>query len=294
MPRSTPEKKRQTAPPMWLMLLLMVAVAAVLVAMFLRQGTPAAVQAAESSETVAEAPTPTQEPTPTPTPTPTPEPTPEPTPTPTPEPDWSLPVPEGEPVDQDEWFSDAVFIGDSRTDGLHLFSGITDQADFLYSTGITVFGVLNESKVIRQGDKKVSILEALGQKEYGKVYVSLGVNELGGTSAEEFSEAYAQLIDKIRELQPNARLYIQSIIPVNTAKCKANDQRPYVTNENIARFNAVLAQLAQDKKVPLVNVSEALIDEDGEVFSDLSADGVHFKKEGYKIWLDYLANHTGA
>ena len=64
-------------------------------------------------------------PTPAPTPTPTPAPTPEPTPTPLP---WDLyefgvPLEESEPVEDDAFFDTAVYLGDSRTEGLQLFSG---------------------------------------------------------------------------------------------------------------------------------------------------------------------------
>lgn len=282
-PRS--QNRGKSTPSLRLMGVLTICVAAVLLALFLRLDPSD--QAAAVSPQVAATPEalPTTEPTPEPPPTSDP--------TPTPGPDYTHPVPLGEAVDPDEWFADAVFIGDSRTDGLHLFSGITDKADFLYSTGITVFEVISDRKVIRQGDKKVSILEALGQKEYGKVYVSLGINELGGTTGEEFTQAYSQLIDAIREIQPNARLYIQSIIPVNTAKCKANNQRSYVTNENIYTLNSALAQLVIQKQVAFLDLAEVMADEYGEVPAELSADGVHFKKEGYQLWLDYLACHTG-
>ena len=80
---------------------------------------------------------------------------------------------------------------------------------------------------------------------------------------------------------------------MNTEKCKANDQLYYVTNENIAAYNETLSAMAEEKKVRLVNVAEALIDENGEAVKDLSADGVHFKKDGYILWLDYLTTHTG-
>lgn len=235
----------------------------------------------------AAAPTPTAESTPAPTPVPTP------TPEPTPEPDWSQPVPEGKAVDPEEWFADAVFIGDSRTDGLKLYSGITSQAAFLDYTGITVYDVLNGKTVIRSGDKKISILDALAQHTYGKVYISLGVNELGYYDAEGFAETYAQIIDAIRDCQPEALVYVQSIIPVNTAKCKANQAPYYVTNEGIASYNEALAAMCAEKEVRLIAVDQALVDEEGQVPSHLSADGVHFKKEGYTIWLDYLSTHTG-
>ena len=94
---------------------------------------------------------PTSSPAPADTPSPTPEPTPTPTPAPTPSPTpvpvtgstaaavgASLPitVPESAPVD-DSYFADAVFVGDSRTEGLRMYSGLTG-AKFFSEVGLTV------------------------------------------------------------------------------------------------------------------------------------------------------------
>lgn len=277
----------RSSPPRWLMVTLMGFLCVLLVLVLTRPDM--AGQPAEAAST----PVPEAAPSPVPTPSPTPQPTLEPTPEPTPEPDWSQPVPEGEAVDQEEWFSDAVFIGDSRTDGLKLYSGITSDAAFLGSTGLTVYDVLNDKKVIRSGKEKLSVLEALALGSYGKVYISLGVNELGYYDPEGFSEAYGQVIDAVREGQPEALIYIQSILPVNPAKCKANDVPYYVTNEGVASYNEVLPDLCGEKKVRLVDIPGALQDEAGESPADLSADGVHFKKAGYGLWLEYLTTHTG-
>lgn len=274
-------------PSQWLFVSLTFCLAAIFAALLGQPDTASlSIQAAESAPAVTA--------TATPAPTPTPTPTPEPTPTPTPEPDWSQPVPEGDAVDPAEWFADAVFIGDSRTDGFRLFSGVTSDADFLVHTGLTVYDVMDDKPVIRRGDKKVPLLEALAEKQYGKVYISLGVNELGYRAPENFAETYGELIDAIQECQPDATIYIQSIIPVNTEKCKANNQLYYVTNENIAAYSEALAAMAEEKQVRLVNVAEALVDETGEPPKDISADGVHFKKDGYVLWLDYLTTHTGS
>ncbi len=276
-----------SSPPKWLMAVLMLCLGLVLAALLLRTdlGASTPAQAAEA--------TPSLSPTAAPSPTPAPTPTPEPTPAPTPEPDWSLPVPEGEAVDQEEWFADAVFIGDSRIDGFKLYSGVTSEATFLDYTGLTVFDVAEGKKVIRQGSEKITILDALSQKTYGKIYIALGVNELGYYDPEGFAAVYGQVIDAIRESQPDARLYIHSIIPVNTKKCKANDIPYYVTNENIIAYNQVLPDLCQEKKLRLIGIPEALLDEAGEMSPEVSADGVHFKKPGYGLWLDYLTTHTG-
>lgn len=275
-----PAQGERRRPPAWLMAALAVCLGLVLLAFISRQtSSPRAAEATPPVET----PVHTSEPTPSPTPEPTP----------TPEPDWSQPVPESEEVEQADWFSDAVFIGDSRTDGLHIFSGITSEADFLDHTGVTVYEILEGKKVIRREGEKFPILELLAQEQYGKVYVMLGVNELGYNAPQDFAEHYGKLIDAIRESQEDARIYVQSIIPVNTADCKSYDQPYYVTNERIAAYNETLAAMAQEKKAYFLNISEVMEGEDGELESDLSADGVHFKKSGYLLWLDYLTSHTG-
>lgn len=281
MSKFLPPARGASHPPLWLMAILAACVALILMSLMSHQaGAP---QAAQVSSQPVETPVHTSAPTPTP----------EPTPSPTPEPDWSQPVPESEAVEQETWFADAAFIGDSRTDGLHIFSGITAEADFLEHTGITVYEILDGKKVIRQENEKLPILEVLAQKQYGKVYVMLGVNELGYNAPQDFAEHYGKLIDAVRACQDDATIYVQSIIPVNTADCKSYDQPYYVTNERIAAYNEALAAIAQEKKVYFLNISEVMEGEDGELEADLSADGVHFKKSGYRLWLDYLTTHTG-
>ena len=205
--------------------------------------------------------------------------------------DFSQPVPEREPV-ENSYFDDAAFVGDSRTDGFMLYSGI-GTGENLAANGVSIFR-LAERKSLTIDGEKYTPLEALALKQYGKIYIALGVNELGYYDPEDFAVVYGQVIDAIRACQPDARLYIQSIIPVNTGKCKANDIPYYVTNENITAYNAVLPSLCQEKKLRLVGIPDALLDDAGEMTSDLSADGVHMKKSGYGLWLDYLTTHTGA
>lgn len=280
----------RTPPPRWLMATLMACLTLILMSFLVRPGLYSQLAQAFVVPAAADL---TPEPAPAPTPTPVPTPTPEPTPEPTPPPDYTQPVPLGETADPESWFTDAVFIGDSRTEGFRMFSGV-QGASFLTSTGITVFEVMEGKKVIRAGDEKVSILTALSWESYGKVYISLGINELGYYDPEGFAETYGSFIDAIREAQPEAVIYVQSIIPVNTALCKSHQQAYYVTNENITLYNEALRTLCADKEVWFLDVSETYVDpETGEPPADLCADGVHFKKEGYALWLSYLTEHTG-
>lgn len=238
-------------------------------------------------------------PTPTPSATPTPTPTPTPVPTPTPDPgaarlvagadyDFAQPVPESEPV-EDAYFADAAFIGDSRTDGFRMFSGLT-QGDFIVKTGLSVFHVANDTLTF--AGEKMTALEALGLAEREKVYLCMGINELGMYNDNGYYSHYADFIDAVRAQQPQATIYVQLLIPVNAQKCEERKMPSYITNEQIAVYNGLLYQLAQEKRVFLVDPAQDLVDETGEPPYDTVADGVHFKQEPYQKWFEYLKRHT--
>lgn len=202
--------------------------------------------------------------------------------------DYSVPVPQGEAVDND-WFSDAAFLGDSLTDGLLLYSDIRGAANLSYK-GLTVQSVRTD-KVIRLDGQKYTPLEALGQKTYGKVYILLGINELGWYNDQRFYDCYAQLIDLVRAAQPGTRIYLQTLLPVTAEKSESHE---WLKNEKIAVYNDLIAQLAAEKEVYLVDAHAALADENGVLPAEESTDGVHLTKSGYQRWADYLRTHTAA
>lgn len=200
--------------------------------------------------------------------------------------------PPGPPVDPDVWLADAVFIGDSRTDGLRLYGGISDVAAFLCQTGLSVYKVDQNQAVIRQGESRVSVLDALGRGSYGKVYLSLGLNELGYFNPAGYAETYGRVIDAVAQRQPNARIYVQLIIPVNDARCRASGTPYYITNQAVSDYNAALTALCADRDVTLLAAPPELLDETGQLREDITTDGAHFRPEGYALWRDYLLAHT--
>ena len=139
---------------------------------------------------------------------------------------------------------------------------------------------------------KVGLLEALAAQTYGKVYIMLGVNETGYPSSRTFAEAYGALIDHVRALQPDAVIYVQSLVPVNPEKCRSHHQPYYVTNEKIQAYTDLLIPLAEEKRVVYVDVAAALTGGTGVLPGELTSDGVHFTRSGYVQWLDYLKTHT--
>ena len=201
------------------------------------------------------------------------------------------PVPEGGPV-EDTYFEDAAFLGDSRTEGFHLYSGLKAGA-YYYSVGATVESVF--SKKVETPAGKMPLLDAMAEEGCGKIYVMLGVNELGWSKTETFHDQYAKVIDRLRSDHPDAEIILQSILPVSA---KQEKKKTYVNNGRIAAYNEVIFQLAEEKDCAFVDAAEAVTDENGCLRAAWNSDGVHLNVKGCRAWLEYLRTHpvgeTGA
>lgn len=195
-------------------------------------------------------------------------------------------VTESGPV-EDGYFTDTVFLGDSRTEGFYLYSGL-QEGEYLYAVGATVESVFTKPTQETEGGK-VPILDALAELECGKVYIMLGANELGWPRSEAFHDQYGKVIDRIREDHPDAEVVIQSILPVSAVQ---ESKGSYVNNGRIQTYNAILEELALEKECPYLNVSEAVTGEDGCLRPELTTDGIHLNTAGCKEWLNYLKTHA--
>lgn len=197
---------------------------------------------------------------------------------------WEDSVPEGGPV-EDSYFDDAVFLGDSRTDGFQLYSGLS-HGTFLYATGATVESVF--SKAVETPVGTMPLLDALSSMDCGKIYLMLGVNELGWNGTDIFRTQSEKLLQRLREDHPDAVIVIQSLLPVSAAK---DAEGRYVNNDRIDAYNQVWMDLAQTYDAVYLNVAEAVAGEDGKLPEELCFDGVHLNPAGCRLWLDYLRTH---
>ena len=201
--------------------------------------------------------------------------------------DYSAPAP-AYPEQTDEWFSDAVFVGNSRTQGLLLYTGLKAQA--LADVGLTVETVSTAESFSDPdgGEEKVTAVQALERMDFHKVYLMFGINELGWQNKDVFFSKYVSLIEEIRASHPQAQIYVQSILPVCESKIKDKD---YLTNARIDSFNEQLQQMAESQKVFYVDTASAVAAEDGSLPEDASNDGIHLKQDGCQKWEHYLLNH---
>ena len=181
------------------------------------------------------------------------------------------------------YMDDALFIGDSRTVGLKKYTDIKEHADFLCVTSMTVYKALSSDF-----DGQGSIEKRVKNNKYGKVYIMLGVNELGTGTTEDFLKSYTELVDRILELSPETKVIIQGIMNIDKAQSTSDK---IFNNENILARNHAIATLADNERVFYLDVNPLVCDEDGFLREDLRGDHLHLLGKSNEIWREFLLSH---
>lgn len=202
-----------------------------------------------------------------------------------PEPETTAPEVVSFTAVDETYFDDALFIGDSRTNGLEIYCPPSSGADFYCGTSMTIFGVLDSSETVNGVSGLRNVLQA---KQYGKVYIMFGINECG-YDTDYFISAFQDVVDTIRSYQPDAIIYVQSILYVTQAKEQAMS---VFSSDNLKEKNAELAKMDNGKDIFYLEVNDALNDGTDHLPAEYTGDGVHLKASYYHLWKDYLLEHA--
>lgn len=199
---------------------------------------------------------------------------------------WT-PVQESEPVD-DSYFDDVAFVGDSRTDGFRLYSGL-ERGTYFCVTGETVASATDMENWKTEDGRKISLADAVAAADCGKIYLMLGINELGWNGTDIFRGHAENLLRRLQADHPDAEIVVQSLLPVSAEQ---DAKGSYVNNQRILAYNQVWMELAEETGCDYVNIAEAVTGEDGCLPAEMSFDGVHLNRAGCHAWLDYLRTHS--
>ena len=205
--------------------------------------------------------------------------------------DFAKPVPElSEPV-PDEYFADALFIGDSRTEGLRFYGKV--KSYYYCKVALTVGGVLTQKFIYDpDSDEKLTIIDTVRKysEVFKKIYISFGLNECAG-DIRQLRIKYEQVLLTLRDILPDAPIYVQAVLPITK---KAEDSSRYgISNERIDLVNAMLAEMCADGGYFYLAVNEPFMDEEtGELNAPDSSDGIHMGSPGVARQFDYFRSHV--
>ena len=184
------------------------------------------------------------------------------------------------------YFDDALFIGDSRTVGLYEYGGL-GNAEVFADSGMSIYKVFNEEFALRSGET-VTLNEALSTKDFGKIYIMLGINELG-YDFEQTVERFSEAVDTILTAQPKAYIFIQANLHITKEKSEKSE---YFTNSNIDRYNEAISKLADNEQIFYLDVNPLYDDEQGCLSKEFTADHAHIKGKHYTEWVEFILQNA--
>lgn len=177
------------------------------------------------------------------------------------------------------YFDDALFIGDSRTVGIKDY-GDFENSDFFCTEGLSTDQI---NKTTVNGKTFDQLIDA---KQYGKVYVMLGINEVGNDH-EYVLTSYRAIVEKLKVHQPDAIIYVQANLHVSSYA-----ENGVITNASIDDLNSGIASLADNKRVFYLDINELYDDEYGYFNQNYTHDGVHPMGMYYTQWCEWLCTKT--
>jgi len=182
--------------------------------------------------------------------------------------------------------SKAAIEGFTRT--LAMESGLKNITVYAHS-GLNVRSIYDDACIDTE-DEKIIILEALRRNpDFKKIYLKMGTNELGWPYYDVFIKEYTALIEQIKDICPDALIYVHSILPVAKKKSEID---PYENQPNINRCNELLQEMCAENGYFYLDVQSVYLDEEGYLLSSVTFDGSHIRYPHYPQWVEYLLSHT--
>ena len=197
----------------------------------------------------------------------------------------------------DSYFDDSVFVGDSIMLGFRNYAmkrqdTFLSRPQFLAAGSFSVNNALwtdDEKSVhpVYQGEQR-QIWDSISLMGSRRIFLMFGMNDLNINGVEGTCDKYAELIDKIKEKDPNAEIHIMSMTYILNGR-----ETGMLQNDTIRRYNEELKKLAGEKGWGFVDITEPLADENGDLAAEYCSDDfAHQRPEAYDIWVSVLRDYA--
>lgn len=219
-----------------------------------------------------------------------------------PQTDRLLGLPETPRVDDSYW-DDVIFIGDSVSMKLTYFvmnerkdnPRLLGNAEFLTSANVSSRNALKDvtdtSLHPTYKGQKMSFEDAVAASGKKKVYIMLGLNDVGVSGINQSVENLMSFVKRIKDRNPDVLIFIQSATP------RVTGDKP--TTKELFEYNIRVYDLClqlQDQGVYFVDVAYIFRDENGNLYpdycSDLDSMALHFNNSACRLWIDFLYTHA--
>ena len=121
-----------------------------------------------------------------------------------------------------------------------------------------------------------------------KIFILGGINGLKDYSLQDFRKKYELLIDTIIKQNPNSKLFLQSLLPVNINY--EIGSRYVGFQDKIKDANIIIQKIAEKKQCSYLDIY-SLYHTNDSMPCRFTSDGLHLKPEAYSIWSRYLYSY---
>ena len=199
-----------------------------------------------------------------------------------------------------EYFDNSVFLGDSVTLGLKNYATKKRQTDsyFLGNAKFIAVGSYSVADTLVPVDSPNSIhslyngeitqpQDIIADMGVSRVFICLGLNDVGIYTQNEYLNNYSFLINRIRKAVPDIQIAILSVTPLTV-----EGERKILYNAKIDEYNNALAAFAVENGCYFIDISSVLKDELGYLADELSSDNYcHLEPAAYDAWIEYMMTH---
>jgi len=138
-------------------------------------------------------------------------------------------------------------------------------------------------------------LDLFDRTQPDMILVMVGINDLiRGLDDQEILTNYRQIISYLRRKHPQAEIVIQSILPhgAGGTTWEGKEKLLAIPNSRIRKLNQELNNIATKKGARYLNLHPLFTDQQGNLRSNFTTDGLHLSPPGYLVWRTALQMYT--
>ena len=194
------------------------------------------------------------------------------------------------------FFDDAVFVGDSVSLGWRNFvtktretnKGFMGSAKFLVSGSLGSGNALwpvNKDSVhpVYQGEQ-MQLWKSIPLTGAKKLFIMLGLNDVGLYGIPNSTANYKQLINNIRGAVPDISVYV-----ISATYMLKGSEKGKLTSENLRLLNKEMIKVCRDNGYIFINIADPLSTPEGNLKPEYCSDQyVHQTNAAYQVWTKLL------
>lgn len=144
------------------------------------------------------------------------------------------------------------------------------------------------------GETSTGLLKRLNlfnQTQPETIFVMIGINDLiRGVGDTKILDNYRQLVKTLRASHSKSQIVIQSILPHGSeeATWEGKQKLLAIPNNRIRELNQQLQNIATKEGIKYLNLYPLFANNQGNLRSDFSTDGLHLSSQGYLVWRSAL------